>query len=227
MTASWREALLAPMLERGKALAARFDALPVRQRGAAFGAVVALVIAVEGLVVSPTQAKRLMIQQAAVEQIQREADERDEAAQERTARRQALEDQLAAVDRELGQMGAGATSGQPLSFLLNRALARQAVDVVSLREMMVESIVAPEPAAAAGAVEEAATAVPTPTLYRHRFEVTLGGTPTALIDALAALDVDARPLRVERVRMTGRPAAKVEMAVTLTVVGTERSWLSI
>lgn len=225
---TWRENLLEPLLARAKAQAERFDALPMRHRTAVLGGVVAIAIAAEFLLVAPTKAKRELVERAMVEQVQREADEMAQAEEERAGQRLALEQQLAAVDGELAQLGAGATSGQPLSFLLNRALARQEVNVISLRELMVERIVAPEAPAAAGAIEETPTqAQEAPTLYRHRFEVTLGGGSSELIDALEALDRDTRPLRVERVRLSGNSATKVELAVTLTVVGTERSWLSI
>ncbi len=225
---SLRETLFNPLIERGKAQSARFDALPLRERGASFAILVAVVIAVEALVVMPTQAKRELIERATVEQIQRLADEKLEAEQARSSHQSGLEQQLAAIDRELLQLGAGATAGQPLSFLLNRALARHEVSVVSLRELMVESIVAAAaPAALVAPEEPAAEASEAPTLYRHRFELTLGGQPRALIDALAALDRDARPMRIERVRVSGKDAPAVELAVTLTIVGTERSWLSI
>ncbi len=215
------DGVLAPL----RSAAARVDALPRRERLALFAAALALVGAVEFLLVQPDRARRQAIEDATVEQAQRVADEQTQAEQQRVQKHDALQAQLARLDRELAQLGAGASSGQSLGFLLTQALARQDVRIVSLRELAVEAIqAAVDPAAAAqpGAAPPSSAA-----LYRHRFELTLGGAPAELINALRALDQGARPLRVERVRMSGQSDSTVQLAVTLLVIGTERAWLAI
>lgn len=227
---NWQRLIPAPWLEQIKAAVARIDRLPQRERWALLGAILALVVAVEFLFTQPLRDRRIQIELAAIEQIQREADERAMIEQARDDAKAQSESQLQTVDRELAQLGAQGSSTQSLSFLLAKALARQDVRVVSLRELMVEDI-QPEqvidpnaPAAPAGAEESAS---PTVTLYRHRYEVTLGGVPATLVDALRALDAGARPLRIERARMHRQDNGSVQLAVTLMVIGTERAWLAI
>jgi hypothetical protein len=231
----------APLLKQGQAAVARVDAMPQRERLALFCAVLALLCAAEALWVMPMRSQRQNIGHAAAQQAQSEADAAAEAEQTRAQQQTDLEERLAKLDAELMRLGAGESAGKPLGFLLTQGLVRQGVQVVGLRELAVEDI---DTLASAGA--EAAAAAPAPAasdaaapmLYRHRFELTLDGTPDALIAAVRNLDRDARPLRIERVRMaahtttrsaeqTADPAPGVRATVTLAVISNERTWLSI
>ena len=194
------------------------------------------------------QARRALIVGASAEQAQQLADEQAQAEQARSARQSELDARLATLERALAALGGGDDrgrasshasanpSGRPLGFLLAQALARQDVRLLGLRELTVDvvqqAVTAPAEGVPATAADDAAIAPPAAAaapiaLYRHRFEVTLGGNPAALIDALRAIDQGARPLRVERAHLSGADADSVRLAITLAVVTTERSWLSI
>lgn len=227
---NWRKLFPAPWVEQVSSSIARIDALPQRERLALLGAALALVVAVELLFVQPLRERREQIELATVEQVQREADERALVEQARVDAQTQSETQLQTIDRELASLGADGSSSQSLSFLLAKALARQDVRVVSLRELMVEDIhpeVVPDADAPAAPATSAESETPAVVLYRHRYEVTLGGAPETLIDALRALDQGARPLRIERVRLQRQEQGVVQLAVTLMVIGTERAWLAI
>lgn len=227
---NWRKLFPAPWVEQVKSSIARIDALPRRERLALLGAALALVGAVELLFVQPLRERREQIELATIEQVQREADERALVEQARVDAQTQSETQLQTIDRELASLGADGSSSQSLSFLLAKALARQDVRVVSLRELMVEDIqpeAVPDADAPAAPAAPAESATPAVVLYRHRYEVTLGGAPETLIDALRALDQGARPLRIERVRLQRQEQGVVQLAVTLMVIGTERAWLAI
>jgi hypothetical protein len=208
--------------------AARLDALPARERALVLAGVVAAVAAAEMLLVLPLQHKRALVSGAAVQAEQERADSSAAAAQLRQHERAALEAELAAVERELKRRGASPSGGEPLGRVLERLLAQQPVRIQALRELGAESAAAlPLPDVATAA---ASAAVAAPPLLRHRFELVLAGEPAALIGAVRALDRGARPLRIERVRLSAAPdgaASNVNAAITFVVVGTERLWLSI
>ena len=203
---------------------ARIDALPGRERLALFGALLAVLVAAELLLVEPVHNRRQQVENATVEQAQRVADEQTQAEQARIDRQNQLEAQLERIDSDLSRLGAGTSSGQSLSFLLTQALARQDVRIVSLREHAVEAI---QPAASAEPALDGSMPPPAVALFKHRFELTLAAPPAALIDALRTLDQSARPLRIERARLSGRDEGSVQLTVTLVVIGTERAWLAI
>lgn len=232
---NWKSLVQTKSVERFKHLCARLDALAPRDRLALFGACLALVLAAEFLLVQPMHERRERIISAEREQVDREADETTRVEQLRRKKLDDLQSRLARLDRDLAQLGAGSGAGLSLSSLLAQALARQNVSIVALREMAVEEIARPSvdvteagtPAAPGTPAGADTPAAPGTTLFRHRFEMKLSGTPAALIDAVRALDQGARPLRIERVRMTGSGAGPIDVAVTLAVIGTEHSWLSI
>jgi len=225
----WEAFSAGPLAARWKTATARIDAMPKRERIALFAGALALLAAAEFLLVMPLQAKRQTILSAAQQQAQHEANAAAEAEQSRFQTQAELDKQLVQLDKELARLGAGNSTGEPLTFLLTQALARQDARVVALRELAVEELQlatpvrAEPPAGAASAASEPAAAP----LYRHRFELTLGGTPAALVTAVRALDHGARPLRIERVRMAARDASSVQATITLAVIGTEKSWLSL
>ena len=231
---------------------ARLDAIPERDRYAMLAAGLALVGALELMAVQPMRDKREAIQLAATTEAQgvseaaaaSEADQATQAA-DVTAR-------LAKVDAELAALGVGAGAGagsgagvgvgvgvggrgargESLSFLLSRTLQRQAVNVVSLRALGVQELNLAVPADAAGTgvtgtvISDAAAA--SKAMYRHRYELTLGGEIAQLTASVAALEHGLLPLRIERVRLasTGSDNA-VQATVTLVTIGLERTWLSL
>jgi hypothetical protein len=220
-----RARLLPPWLRAGwRSAMGRLDEMPERERYVLLVGALALVAAAELLVVLPARATRLAMAAAGDEQARSEADAAATAAAARATQTSTLQALLAQLDHDLSLRGLGRSAGEPLAFLLGRALAQGDARVLGLRELAIEDVDAaalhaPQPAA------EAASA--SATLYRHRFELTLAGDVAALTEALRRLDQQARPLRIERVRLGSRDGHAVEAAITLSVIGTQRSWLSL
>lgn len=214
------------------------DAVPERDRYAMLAAGLALVGALEVMGVQPMRDKREAIQRAATSEAQGASDaaaaaEADQATQaaDVTARRAKVEAELAAlgVGTGVGSGGAG-SRGESLSFLLSRTLQRQAVQVVSLRALGVQELNVAVPAEAAvpavAVITDAATA--SKPLYRHRYELTLGGDIAQLTASVAALERGILPLRIERVRLASNGSDNaVQATVTLVTIGLERTWLSL
>ena len=212
---------------RWQTLLDRLDGMPARERGLLIVGALALLVALELLVVWPMHGQRQTVVDAATAQAQNEA---TAAAQAVAALAQAeadLQTRLATVERELKVLGAGKASGEPMGFLLSRTLRGQGVQMLSLRELAVEELDT-APAAVPGQDTTAnATGATHPPLFRHRWELRFGGEVGALRAAVQSLDDGLRPLRIERVRIGSSDGRTVEATVTLVVIGTERTWLSI
>ena len=218
------------------------DAVPERDRYAMLAAGLALVGALEMMGVQPMRNKREAIQQAAISEAQNASDAAAAAETDQATQAADVTARLAKVDAELASMGVSAgagagvgpggagSRGESLSFLLSRTLQRQAVQVVSLRALGVQELnlaVPTEMAAPAGTVLADAAALSKP-LYRHRYELTLGGGVAQLTASVAALERGILPLRIERVRLASNGSDNaVQATVTLVTIGLERTWLSL
>ena len=220
------------------------DAVPERDRYAMLAAGLALVGALEMMGVQPMRNKREAIQQAAISEAQNASDAAAAAETDQATQAADVTARLAKVEAELASMGVSAgagagagvgpggagSRGESLSFLLSRTLQRQAVQVVSLRALGVQELnlaVPTEMAAPAGTVLADAAALSKP-LYRHRYELTLGGEIAQLTASVAALERGILPLRIERVRLASNGSDNaVQATVTLVTIGLERTWLSL
>lgn len=205
------------------------DKLRTRDRLLLCAAMLALVVGLELLVTLPLREKRLAIdvalrtgaaeQQQAVTQREQQTQQREQDLQQRAVRAQGA----------LGAMGASAAPRESLSFLLSRTLQGLPVQVLSLRALGSEELVvdaapsAEAPAASAAASTPAAATA----LYRHRYELRIGGALDDLLQAVAQLESRARPLRVERVQVRADAQGVLQATLTLVTLGTERTWLSL
>ena len=220
------------------------DAVPERDRYAMLAAGLALVGALEVVGVQPMRNKREAIQQAAISEAQNASDAAAAAETDQATQAADVTARLAKVEAELASMGVSAgagagagvgpggagSRGESLSFLLSRTLQRQAVNVVSLRALGVQelNLAVPADAATTAGTVIADAAAPSKAMYRHRYELTLGGEIAQLTASVAALEHGLLPLRIERVRLasTGSDNA-VQATVTLVTIGLERTWLSL
>ena len=219
---------------------ARLDAIPQRDRYAMLAAGLALVGALELMGVQPMRDKREAIQLAATTEAQGVSDAAAASEADQATQAADVTARLAKVEAELAALGVGAGSGvggsgargESLSFLLSRTLQRQAVNVVSLRALGVQELNLAVPADAAGTgvagtvIADAAAAPKA--MYRHRYELTLGGDIAQLTASVAALEHGILPLRIERVRLAANGSDNaVQATVTLVTIGLERTWLSL
>ena len=220
------------------------EAIPERDRYAMLAAGLALVGALELMGVQPMRDKREAIQRAATAEAQSVSDAAAATAADQATHAADVTARLAKVEAELAALGVGASSGvgasvgagekgargDSLSFLLSRTLQRQSVNVVSLRALGVQELnlaVPTDVAATAGTVVADAAAAPK-AMYRHRYELTLGGEIAQLTASVAALEHGILPLRIERVRLASNGIDNaVQATVTLVTIGLERTWLSL
>jgi hypothetical protein len=217
-------------------LLAGIETMSARDRVVLLAAGLLLVAAADWFFVWPMHQQRGSIVAAATEEAQAASDASAQATSEREQVDADLQARARALEADLARLGMNRAGSQPLGELVAQALKPQAVRVAGLRELDVEEMQV-QPAVTAGTSAngaDAAAETPVspgataqPPLYRHRFELRLVGEVPALLAAATALEQQARPLRIERMRMASSDGMAVELTLTLAVLGTERVWLAL
>jgi MSHA biogenesis protein MshJ len=212
----------ASIKQRVLQLAARIDALSLRERAMVFGATIAvLAFAGNTVVLAPQDAKQAALrtqidqQQTAMAAIDAEITARvegsriDPDAQSRT--------RLNTMQQEMGQLVEG----------ILRANGR--LKLVSMRTLPAEPLAAPgattAPAAAAGAAPVAGGDVPL--LYRHGVEVTVRGNYLDMVDYMSTLD--AMPTRMfwGRAQLDVEAYPTARLTLTLHTLSLDRQWMKL
>lgn len=223
-------------------VAARMDALSLRERGMVFGATIAvLAFAGHTLVLAPQDAKQaalrtqIELQQAASAAIDAEITARvegsriDPDAQSRT--------RLNSMQQEMGQLGSellalehGLVPPERMGPLVEGILrANGRLKLVSMRTLPAEPLAAPgattSPAAAAGAAPVAGGDVPL--LYRHGVEVTVRGNYLDMVDYMSTLD--AMPTRMfwGRAQLDVETYPTARLTLTLHTLSLDRQWMKL
>ncbi len=236
----------APIKQRVLQLAARMDALSLRERGMVFGATVAvLAFAGHTFVLAPQDAKQAALrsqidqQQAASAAIDGEITARVEGSRiDPDAQSRA---RLNTMQQEMGQLGSqllalehGLVPPERMGPLVDGILrANGRLKLVSMRTLPAEPLAAPgvapaaaaAPAANAGAAPAAASDVPL--LYRHGVEVTVRGNYLDMVDYMSALD--AMPTRMfwGRARLDVETYPGARLTLTLHTLSLDRQWMKL
>ena len=239
----------APIKQRVLQLAARMDALSLRERGMVFGATVAvLAFAGHTFVLAPQDAKQAALrtqidqQQAAIAAIDGEITARVEGSRiDPDAQSRA---RLNTMQQEMGQLGSqllalehGLVPPERMGPLVDGILrANGRLKLVSMRTLPAEPLAAPgaAPAAAAAVAAPAANAVAAPAvasdvplLYRHGVEVAVRGNYLDMVDYMSALD--AMPTRMfwGRARLDVETYPTARLTLTLHTLSLDRQWMKL
>ena len=227
-------------------VAARMDALSLRERGMVFGATIAvLAFAGNTVVLAPQDAKQAALrtqieqQQAASAAIDAEIAARvegsriDPDAQSRT--------RLNTMQQEMGQLGSellalehGLVPPERMGPLVEGILrANVRLKLVSMRTLPAEPLTAPGAVPAAPAAP-AAPATPgpaaggdVPLLYRHGVEVTVRGNYLDMVDYMSTLD--AMPTRMfwGRAQLDVETYPTARLTLTLHTLSLDRQWMKL
>lgn len=230
----------ASIKQRVLQLAARIDALSLRERGMVFGATIAvLVFAGHTFVLAPQDAKQAALrtqieqQQAASTAIDGEITARVEAsridpdAQSRT--------RLNTMQQEMGQLGSellalehGLVPPERMGPLVEGILrANGRLKLVSMRTLPAEPLAAPGAASAAPAAPAPAAGGDVPLLYRHGVEVTVRGNYLDMVDYMSTLD--AMPTRMfwGRAQLDVETYPTARLTLTLHTLSLDRQWMKL
>jgi MSHA biogenesis protein MshJ len=228
--------------QRVLALAARIDALSLRERGMVFGAAIAvLVFAGHTFVLAPQDAKQAVLraqieqQQAAIAAIDGDITARVEASRidpdaQARARLNTMQQEMGQLGSELLALEHGLVPPERMGPLVDGILrANGRLKLVSMRTLPAEPLAAPgavaAPEAAPGALPAAGGDVPL--LYRHGVEVTVRGNYLDMVDYMNTLD--AMPTRM----FWGRAELDVEtyptarLTLTLNSLSLDRQWMKL
>lgn len=228
----------APLKQRLVQLAARVDALSLRERALVFAAALA-VLAFGGyqLVLAPIYAD----QEALAAQIAQQRDTMQGIDAEIAAKLEAYgvdpdaasRARLVAVKQESAQLSDSLLAMQhglvppermaPLVDAILRANGR--LQLVSMRTLPVETI--SDPAASAPAPAAAEAGKPAELLYRHGVEVTVRGNYLDMVDYMSALE--AMPTRLfwgkAQLDVEEYPASR--LTLTLYTLSLDRNWMKL
>jgi MSHA biogenesis protein MshJ len=235
----------ATIKQRVLEVAARMDALSLRERGMVFGATIAvLAFAGHTVVLTPQDAKQAALrtqieqQQAASAAIDAEITARvegsriDPDAQSRT--------RLNTMQQEMGQLGSellalehGLVPPERMGPLVEGILrANGRLKLVSMRTLPAEPLAAPGATAATAAPAAPATPAPAaggdvPLLYRHGVEVTVRGNYLDMVDYMSTLD--AMPTRMfwGRAQLDVETYPTARLTLTLHTLSLDRQWMKL
>jgi MSHA biogenesis protein MshJ len=226
-------------------VAARMDALSLRERGMVFGATIAvLAFAGHTVVLTPQDAKQAALrtqieqQQAASAAIDAEITARvegsriDPDAQSRT--------RLSTMQQEMGQLGSellalehGLVPPERMGPLVEGILrANGRLKLVSMRTLPAEPLAAPGATAATAAPAAPAAPAPVaggdvPLLYQHGVEVTVRGNYLDMVDYMSTLD--AMPTRMfwGRAQLDVETYPTARLTLTLHTLSLDRQWMKL
>jgi len=236
----------ASIKQRVLQLAARIDALSLRERAMVFGATIAvLAFAGHTVVLAPQDAQQAALrtqidqQQTAMAAIDAEITARvegsriDPDAQSRT--------RLNTMQQEMGQLGSellalehGLVPPERMGPLVEGILrANGRLKLVSMRTLPAEPLAAPG-AAPTALSAPAAPATPAPVaggdvplLYRHGVEVTVRGNYLDMVDYMSTLD--AMPTRMfwGRAQLDVETYPTARLTLTLHTLSLDRQWMKL
>jgi len=246
----------ASIKQRVLELAARMDALSLRERGMVFGATVAvLAFAGHTFVLAPQDAKQAALrtqidqQHAAIAAIDGEITARVEGSRiDPDAQSRA---RLNTMQQEMGQLGSqllalehGLVPPERMGPLVEGILrANGRLKLVSMRTLPAEPLAAPgataaaTPAATPAAAPPVPSAVPAgaapqaggdvPLLYRHGVEVTVRGNYLDMVDYMSALDTMPTRMFWGRARLDVETYPSARLTLTLHTLSLDRQWMKL
>jgi MSHA biogenesis protein MshJ len=237
---------LEPGLAYLRNLAARLDALSLRERAMIFAAGATLIfLAWQTLLMGPIVA-RAHAQTERLEAARRRLDDLDQlgamtgsdALIAAAQRNRALQGRLTKLDAELRYAAQGYVSPRHMSELLRKILDDQpGLKLVSLTNLPVESLSrAPEPAAAAGAgaVPGAAAAAGKPAIdptdigpYLHPVELVVDGDYASIVAYLRVLEGLQWRIHWQQLDLNAQEYPRNRVRIVIGALSLSRDWMSL
>lgn len=227
------------MKEQWQRLAARFEALGQRERSLGFvTALVGLVLLFQLLALDPlsAQRKRLTLQLADARQglalVQQQLKAQQALADPGAARRShrdALRQQLADIDKGMGEAQRGLVPPERTAKLLEEVLTRsRGLQLVSLRTLPVQRFDAL--ASVPGAEGKGAPAAPKDperVLYQHGFEITLQGSYAQVHDYLTRVEQLPWQMFWSRISVNTEQYPRLTVMLTVQTLSLSKAWLIV
>jgi len=229
------------MREQWRKLAARFDALLVRERVLVLvGVVVGVALLFDALALQPLEARKKRLErQIAESRNNLKLAETVLAAQVpitdpddvRRSYRNALRQQLADIDQSMQGLQRGLVPPERMAKLLEEMLSRsRGLQLLSLRTLPVQRFETPAAALVGKAGDK--TAKPAPkdperTVYQHSFEITLQGSYFELHDYLAQLEKLPWQMFWGRISVQTEQYPRLRVTLTVQTLSLNKAWLIV
>ena len=229
------------MKEQWRKLAARFDALMVRERVLVLvGVVVGVALLFDTLALQPLEARKKRLErQIAESRNSMKVAETVLAGQVpivdpddvRRTYLNALRQQLADIDQSMQGLQRGLVPPERMARLLEEMLTRsRGLQLVSLRTLPVQRFETPGTAPAGKAGDK--TAKPAPkdperTVYQHSFEITLQGSYFELHDYLTQLEKLPWQMFWGRISVNTEQYPRLRATLTVQTLSLNKAWLIV
>lgn len=227
------------MKDRWKKLAAKFDALVLRERIMVLAATVFVtVFVVHAIFIDPAARRRAALnsqvsqQRAALATLTPQIADLEKRIADPdaplTARQDAIKREITQIDETLKGMQQQLVAAQNMKALLQQMLARNSrLQLVSLQSLPVEPLVekrgTPD---AAGRVVETSPA-PAGAVFKHGVKVTVQGSYADLYDYLARLEKLPWHMFWSRAVLDAENYPRVTLTVTIYTLSLDKAWLVV
>jgi MSHA biogenesis protein MshJ len=229
-----------PVKEQWQKLAARFDALAMRERVLVLAAVVvgtAFIFDTIGIRPLEVRMKRLVQQVAESRQniklVATTLSSQEVVVDPDTVKRSyrdALRKQLAEIDQSMQGLQRGLVPPEKMAKLLEEMLARSGgLQLVSLRTLSVQRIDTQSSASAKAGDKSAKTGPREPerTIYQHGVEVTLQGSYPELLEYLAQLEKLSWQMFWGRINVETEQYPRLRVTLTVQTLSLNKAWLIV
>jgi MSHA biogenesis protein MshJ len=219
-------------------LASRYDALGQRERILGFiVALVVLVLLFQLLALDPLVARKKRLTQQLADarqgftlvQQQVRAQALSDPGAARRSQRDGLRQQLADIDKGMGEAQRGLVSPERTAKLLEEVLARsRGLQLVSLRTLPVQRFDAS--ASTPGTEGKGAPALskePERVLYQHGFEITLQGSYAEVHDYLTRVEQLPWQMFWSRISVNAEQYPRLTVTLTVQTLSLSKAWLIV
>lgn len=227
------------MKEQWRQLAAKFDALTLRERLVVLAGLILGTVAIfHYLVLDPLSVqKRRLIQQlnaahAGIKAVESALKAQVDPDTVRRSYRDALRQQVAEIDKNMQGLQKGLVPPEQMAKLLEGMLTRnRALQLVSLRKLPVQRLetsgMAPDPPKAPATAAAKNAGKPERSIYQHSFELTVQGSYADLHDYLARLEKLPWQMFWGRVSMNTERYPRLTLTLTVHTLSFDKAWLII
>jgi len=228
------------MKDQWHKLAARFDALQVRERSLILlAAIVGTALLFDALALQPLEArkKRMERQLAEARQSIKLADGlmKTEALfgdpdSVKRSYRDALRSQITEIDRSILGLQRGLVPAERMAKLMEEMLSRsRGLQLLSLRTLPVQRFETPGGAAAKPGDKNGKPGLKDPerTIYQHSFEITLQGSYTDLHNYLAQIEKLPWQMFWGRINVNAELYPRLRVTLTVQTLSLNKAWLIV
>jgi MSHA biogenesis protein MshJ len=229
------------MKEQWRKLAARFDALMVRERVLVLlGVVVGTALLFNELALQPLEARKKSLERRIVESrnniklaetVLRSQDPVGDAEAVKRAYRDALRKQLTEIDESMQSLQRGLVPPERMAKLLEEMLARsRGLQLVALRTLPVQRFEAPAVGPGgrpAGKAAKPAAKDTERTVFQHGFEITLQGTYLDVHDYLTQLERLQWRMFWGRISVDAEKHPRLRVTLTVQTLSLNKVWLIV